>query len=96
MRITLTLADISKSTSQYQVIIMIYNGYPVLQQQQHAVVRQQFDFLFKALHASRFVGEGDLSEAGAVEICCVVHPGLSQHRLGSVFSEIIQTEGKKT
>lgn len=53
-----------------------------MQQEQHPVVRQQFDFLFEALHASRFVGESDLSEAGAVEIRGVVHPGLSQHRLG--------------
>lgn len=55
--------------------------YPLLQQQQDSVVWDQFHFLFEALHAHQLIIEGDLSEAGTVEIRRVVHPGLSQHRL---------------
>lgn len=49
----------------------------IVQQQQNSIVRQQFDFLFKALHSGRFLREGDLSEAGTIEIGCIVDPGLS-------------------
>lgn len=78
--------------------------YPVLQHEQYPAVRQHFDFLFKALHASRCVAEGDLSEAGAVEIRCVSDPGLSQRGLGPATGfllrgveeeglfEVVQTE----
>lgn len=50
-------------------------------------MRQQFDFLFKALHSSRFLREGDLGEAGTIEIGCIVDPGLCQSRFGPVFDD---------
>lgn len=56
-----------------------------MQQEQHSVVWQNFDFLFEALHATGFTGEGDLSEAAAVEIRCVVLPGEGLHGLQPVL-----------
>lgn len=50
-------------------------------------MRQEFNFLFKALHASRFLSKVDLSEAGTIEIGCVVDPGLSQSRFGPGFDD---------
>lgn len=61
--------------------------YPIVQKQQDSIVRQQFNFLFKALHASRFFSEVDLSKAGTIEIGCVVDPGLSQSRFGPGFDD---------
>lgn len=68
--------------------------YPIVQKQQNSMMRQQFDFLFKALHSSRFLREGDLSEAGTIEIGCVVDPGLSQSGFGPVFD--VRTRGQFT
>lgn len=56
-----------------------------MQQEQDSVVWQNFDFLFEALHATGFTGEGDLSEAAAVEIRCVVLPGEGLHGLQPVL-----------
>lgn len=55
---------------------------PIMQQHEQPVVRPQLDLLLKALHASCLVCDGDLGEAGAIEVGSVVDPGLGQRRLG--------------
>lgn len=53
-----------------------------MEQHEQAVVRQQLDLLLKALDAICLVSDGDLGEAGAIEVGSVVDPGLGQCRPG--------------
>lgn len=69
--------------------------YLVLQQEQYSFVWEQFDFLFEALDsASLILWKVDLSEASTVKIRCIIHPGLTQRRLGSVLIPSDITQGK--
>lgn len=52
-----------------------------MQQHEQAVVRQQLDLLLEALDVGRLC-DGDLGEAGAVEVGGVVDPSLGQRWLG--------------
>lgn len=52
-----------------------------MQQHEQAVVRQQLDLLLEALDVGR-LRDGDLGEAGAVEVGGVVDPSLGQRWLG--------------